>query len=497
MISAPKKALIIGAGPAGLAVSVLLARQGYAVEVLEKNLYPGGRCGRIVRDGFRFDTGATMMLMPGMYREVFRSLGLDFDTDLPMIRMKNLYTLCFDDGSRLAFSTDTGAMAQQLELMEPGSAARAARYVETGYRMYRLAVSRLLARNFTRWHQFFNLRNVLMLLRLRVFTTHTNFTRRYFRDPHLQMAYTYQNIYVGQNPYTAPALFAMIPSAELTEGSWFPVGGMHALVEKLLAEGEKLGVAVRYRTEVQRIHTQGNRVTGVVLADGTLREADLVVSAADLPHVYNRLLPTSFMKFRLKRMRYSCSAIVFHWGVGKRYPQLDHHTIFLSDTYREGMREIFGRKRVGEDPCFYVHAPVRSDPSAAPEECDALSVIVAVGHHDPSNTAEWQSLTEKVREAVIGKLIRAGLTDLREQIRFEMVFTPPQWEDAVHVARGAVFGSLAHSITQMGWFRPANRHRRYKNLYFTGGSTHPGNGVPMVLMSAKLAAERIASEQPL
>lgn len=490
------KAIVIGAGPAGLATAVLLARRGYAVEVYEKNPVMGGRCGRIVRDGFRFDTGATMMLMPGMYREVFGALGLDFNSSLPMVRMENLYTLCFDDGSRLAFTTDPAEMARRLDPMEPGSAANAAAYIKEGYAMYRLGFEKLLSRNFTRWHQFVNLRNVLMLFRLRVFSTHMAFTRKFFRDPRLRMAFTYQNIYVGQNPYTAPALFAMIPATELTEGAWFPMGGMHALVEKLAEEAEKLGVAIHAGTEVTKIATKGNQATGVELAGGKTVPAGLVVAAMDLPYAYNHLLPGSLIRQRLKRMRYSCSAIVFHWGVGKRYPQLDHHTIFLSDSYHEGMKAIFRGKRVGEDPCFYVHAPVRTDATAAPEGCDALSVIVAVGHHDPSNTAEWQSITDRAREAVLRKLTHAGLSDLREQIRFEMVFTPPQWEAWVNVAKGAVFGSLAHSITQMGWFRPANRHCRYKNLYFTGGSTHPGNGVPMVLMSAKLAAERIENEHP-
>jgi phytoene desaturase len=496
-MSEPLRAIVIGAGPAGLAAAVLLARHGYATEVYEKNLMVGGRCGRIVRDGFRFDTGATMMLMPGMYREVFDALGLDFSSDLPMSRMEDLYTLCFDDGSRLTFSSDPEVMAQRLNNLVPGSADKAAEYIEKGYGMYRLGFDKLLSRNFTRWHQFVNLRNVLMLFRLRVFASHAAFTKRFFSDRRLKMAFTYQNIYVGQNPYTAPALFAMIPATELREGAWFPVGGMHALVQRLVEEAGRLGVKIHTSKEVMQILTQGRRAIGVVLPGNVNVTADLVVSAMDLPHAYNNLLPASLMRRRLKLMRYSCSAMVFHWGVCRQYPQLDHHTIFLADTYRAGMKEIFRKKGVGDDPCFYVHAPVRTDPTAAPEGCDAISVIVAVGHHNPSNTADWEAITARVREAVLQKLIRAGLTDLREQIRFEMVFTPPQWEEWVHVAKGAVFGSLAHSITQMGWFRPQNRHRHFQNLYFTGGSTHPGNGVPMVLMSAKLVAERIVQEQPL
>lgn len=492
--NAVKRVVIIGAGPGGLATAVMLARHGYNVSVFEKNLFPGGRCGRIVREGFRFDTGATMMLMPGMYREAFEAMGLDFEKDLPMVRMEQLYTLCFDDDSRLAFSTDPETMHHRLEQLEPGSGAKAVDYIHKGYNMYKLGFERLLARNFTRWYQFVNLRNVVMLFRLRVFQTHTAFTRRFFRDRRLQMAFTYQNIYVGQNPFAAPALFAMIPASELAEGAWFPLGGMHALVQKLLSEAKSLGVQIHLGEEVLRILTQGRKTVGIELANQKVEEADLVVAAADLPYVYKNLLQPSLVRRRLDLMKYSCSAIVFHWGVNKRYTQLDHHTIFLSDTYRQGMHEIFRNKRVGDDPCFYVHAPVRTDATAAPEGCDAISVIVAVGHLHRRNQGQWDELQAKARSAVIRKLQKAGLDDIEEQIRFEMVFAPPDWESAVHVAKGSVFGSLAHSITQMGYFRPANRHRKYKNLWFAGGSTHPGNGIPMVLMSAKLVSERITNE---
>lgn len=489
------RVVVIGAGPSGLATAVILARHGYQVEVYEKNLYPGGRCGRIVHDGFRFDTGATMMLMPGMYREVFGALGLDFDKDLPMVKMDRLYTVCFDDGSKLQFSTNPKEMDQQLEKFEPGSAARARDFANQGYAMYQLGFKRLLARNFTRWHQFINLSNVRMLFRLKVFIKQMTFTKRFFHDRRLQMAFTYQNIYVGQNPCTAPALFSMIPAAELKEGAWFPVGGMHALIRRLVAEAEKLGVTLHYGTGVRKILVHQRKANGVLLTDGSTVLADTLIATADLPYVYQNLLPPSLMRHRLSMMKYSCSAIVFHWGVHKRYSQLDHHTIFLSDTYREGMRDIFRLKRIGEDPCFYVHAPARSDPSAASEGCDALSVIVAVGHLHARNQGEWEAMSAMVRKAVLQKLKKAGLEDLEEQIRFERVFTPPQWESAVNVVNGSVFGSLAHSITQMGYFRPANRHRKYRNLWFAGGSTHPGNGVPMVLMSAKLVSERILSER--
>jgi len=219
--------------------------------------------------------------------------------------------------------------------------------------------------------------------------------------------------------------------------------------------------------------------------------ADLVVANADLPYVYSRLLPKSRLSERLKKKEYSCSAIVFHWGVDKVYPQLDHHSIFLNDPYKEGMEKIFNEKSVSVQPSFYIHAPVRTDKSAAPENQDTLSVIVPVGHVDEKVDQDWQQMKQTARDGVIRRLKEAGLADIEEHIKFETCYMPKTWESYCNVTNGSVFGSLSHTILQMGYFRPHNRHRKYKNLYFAGGSTHPGNGIPLVLLSAKLTSERI------
>jgi phytoene desaturase len=367
--------------------------------------------------------------------------------------------------------------------------------VKTGVSLYKMAFERLLGRNFTRFFQFFNLSNALLLIKLKTYLRHYSYTARFFRSEHLRMAYTFQNIYVGQSPFSAPALFSMIPAAELTEGSMFPVGGMYSVAEKLMAEAVGLGVRFHFAKPVRKIITEAGRAAGVLFADGTEARADIIVSNADLPYVYRELLPPSLKSRRIERMKYSCSALVLHWAVDKQYPQLGQHSTFLADSFREGLDKIFIDKSMGDDPCFYIHAPVRTDPSAAPEGCDTLSVAVGVGHLDPKRPQDWNLITEKARSAVFSKLRKIGIDDIEEHIKFEIVTTPGSWEEALNVSRGSVFGSIGHNILQMGWFRPHNRDRRYRNLYFTGGSTHPGNGIPMVLLSARLVSERIINEQ--
>jgi phytoene desaturase len=240
-----------------------------------------------------------------------------------------------------------------------------------------------------------------------------------------------------------------------------------------------------------KIGINGRKAVSIILEDGTEIKADIIVANADLPYVYRKLLPDKRKSRKLDRMKYTCSAICYHWGLDKVYPQLGHHSVFLSEGFRDGLDSIFRDKSVNEHPSFYVHAPARTDPAAAPDKQDTLSVVVGAGHLDMRKKQDWDKMKERTRIAVIERLKQAGLQDIEEHIKFETCHTPESWESACNISKGSVFGSLSHNLMQMGYFRPHNHHSRYKNLFFTGGSTHPGNGIPNVLISARLTAERI------
>jgi phytoene desaturase len=490
-----KSAVIIGAGIGGITTAIYLAKSGYNVNIYEKNSVPGGRCGQLIHEGHRFDLGATMLLMPGVYREIFSSVGIDFDKTLEVKPLDDLYRLYFDDDTQIAFTTDQKIMESQLEAIEKGSFARSQSYVSEGYNFFKIAYKKLIGRNFYNIFQFTTLKNVMMLIRLKTYLTHQKYIQRFFKDPHLQMAYTFQNIYVGQSPFDAPAFFSMIPAIELVEGSFFPKGGIYAVVESLKSAALKSGVKFYFDKEVSGIEVDRVKAKAVKLADGEVISADLFIANADLPYIYHELLPDKRKSNHLDKLKYCCSAMVFHWGLDKRYPQLAHHNVFLNDGFRTGLRVIFKDKSADANPSFYVHAPVRTDPSAAPENHDTLSVIVGIGHLDETKQQDWNHFRNVSREAVINRLKKAGLTDVEDHIKFEICYSPKTWESVFHVSRGSVFGSLSHSLFQMGYFRPHNRHSKYRNLYFVGGSTHPGNGIPLVLLSAKLTAERILKEE--
>lgn len=493
-----KKVVIIGAGIGGITTAGFLAGNGYQVDVYEKNSVPGGRCSQIIRDGHRFDLGATMLLMPGIYRSVFKSLGLEFEQAIQVKELDDLYRIWFDDGQVLSFTSDKSRMREQLERIEPGSSLMAEKYVSVGYNIFKASLKNLIDRNFYSLFSFISPAMVPVILKLKPLTSHFRYTTRFFKHPHLLMAYTFQNIYVGQSPFSSPALFSMVPAAELTEGSLFPsAGGLYSVVERLTENARDKGVRFHFENSVKKIIVNGKKADGILLEDDSVIKADIVVANADLPYVYRELLPDRKASSHLDRLKYSCSAICFHWGIDKKYPQLSHHNVFLSDNFKKGLDKIFIEKSVSETPSFYVHAPAGTDPSAAPAGHDTLSVIVAAAHTDSKFNQDWEYLKQRTRVAVIRRLEKAGLEKLGDHIKFEISYTPESWERACNISRGSVFGSLGHNIFQMGYFRPHNRHDKYKNIYFAGGSTHPGNGIPNVLISARLVSERIMKEDKL
>jgi phytoene desaturase len=255
-------------------------------------------------------------------------------------------------------------------------------------------------------------------------------------------------------------------------------------------------VQFRTKTPVQCIETNGRSATAVILANGERLPADVIVANADLPWVYSDLLPDVAQAGRLDRQQYTCSTIMFYWGVDRVYPQLGTHNVFLAGDYEGSFDRIFRDKSLPDEPSIYIHAPARVDPAAAPPGQDSLYALVPVGHLDEARGQEWPALQQQARTAVLRQLAGIGISDLESHLKFEFSYTPRDWQSRYNLARGAAFG-LSHNFTQVGYLRPHNRHSRYQNLYFAGGSTHPGAGLPMVLLSARLTTERILKEMCL
>jgi phytoene desaturase len=487
-------AIVIGAGIGGIATAARLARNGYSVTVLEKNERAGGRANQIVRDGHRFDIGPTLFLMPEVWEETYAALGEQMADHLDLRRIDPTYTVHFEDGLRLRLTSNLGDMQTQLERIEKTGFSGFLRYITEGNLHYKVSLQKFVGRNFRSLFEYFSPRNLPLLFQLKALGKHYANTGRFFKDERLKAAFTFQNMYLGLSPFEAPATYSLLQYTELAEGVWYPMGGMYRAIESLTAIAEKLGVRFVYGCAVRELRTGRSRVESAITQDGREFRADVFVGNADLPYIYKELLPASREGARLGRKLYTCSTIMFYWGVDKQYPQLAHHNVFLAGGYRASFDQIFKEHDLPQQPSFYVHAPARTDPSAAPAGQDSLYVLVPVGHLDDHRPQDWDARVSRARAEVLRRLAaEMGITDLDQHLKFEIVYRPETWKQRFNLEKGAAFG-LSHNFMQVGYLRPANRHARYKNMYFAGASTHPGTGLPIVLLSARLTAERILAE---
>jgi phytoene desaturase len=489
----PQTAIVIGAGIGGLATAARLARAGFHVTVLEKSSAPGGRVYRYEREGYTFDTGATMYLMPQVFEQVYQELGERVEDHLDLIRVDPSCRIHFRDGDRIDLTGDMAGLQNQLEARETGSFGQALRYLGEAADAMRVGLERFVGRDFRNPLEYFTPANIPLFFQMKAHIKHYRNVSSYFQHPHLRQAFSFQNMYLGLSPFDAPATYSVLQFTEMADGVQFPRGGMYAVIESMMEICRRNGVQFRFHAPVVSIDVQANKATGVTLEGGTRVKADIVIANADLPYVYDQLLPDRREAARLKKMEYTCSELVFLWGLKKTYPQLLQHNIFLSGDYQRSFEKVFKDRSLPDEPSFYVNIPARGDSRLAPDGKDGMMVMVPVGHLDPSKSQDWEAITCRARQSVIDRLRSVGIDDIEQNLAFEAKFGPQEYQSQLNLMKGAAFG-LGYQITQIGYLRPHNKHRRYSNLYFVGASTHPGGGVPMVLISSRLVAERVIDD---
>ena len=491
-----RRALVVGAGLGGLAVALRLRRLGYDVVVVEKNARAGGRCDTWGEAGFRFDTGPTILLMRDVLDSLFTDCGERLEDHLDLVRLHPNYRITFADGAELVVGSDLAALLGQLEAFERGAGDSFLRYIaDAGYK-YRVSRKRFVERNFLHMGQFLapaNLPRFVDTGALRRLAPHV---ARFFRDPRLRIAFTFQSMYLGLAPRDAPAVYALLAYTEIAEGIWYPRGGMYRIVEALCSLLDGAGIELRTGTAVSRIRHRGGRACGVELDDGRSVDADVVVCNADLPWAYEHLLDASvrspYDSRRLERLRYGSSTLMLYLGMRGCPASLLHHNVYIGADPAAHFDAIFRSPAVPRDPAVYVHVPTRSDPELAPSGHDCVYVLVPCAPCDAG--VDWRNGgAAALRERGLDALGRIGVDAAPERIVVERMVTPDDWRDLYNLRRGSTFG-IAHDLFQVGIFRPANRSRALPNLYFVGASTQPGGGVPMVLLGARLVAERVAAE---
>ncbi|WP_433314982.1 phytoene desaturase family protein [Micromonospora sp. CA-269861] len=482
------RVVVVGAGLGGLACALHLAGSGRQVTVLEREPVPGGRAGRLGVDGYEFDTGPTVLTMPDLIAEALGAVGEELHDWLDLTPLDPAYRAYYPDGSTLDVLTDTTRMAAEISrVCGPREADGYLRFVEYARELWRLERTDFIERNLDAPTDLIT-GNLLKLLGGGAFRRLQTKINQFFRDPRTQRIFSFQAMYAGLAPHDALAIYAVIAYLDSVAGVYFPRGGIHAVSRAMAGAAEKHGVQIRYDTTVTRVETANGRATGVLTADGDLVPADVVVLNPDLPVAYRDLLPAAPQR----RLTYSPSCVVLHVGSRQGYAKIAHHNIHFGRAWKGTFDEVIRRGELMTDPSLLVTNPSRTDPAVAPPDRHTYYVLAPVPnlHRAPF---EWRGdLTQRYTDQLIGTLEERGYVGFGAGVEVLRAITPAEWEEQ-GMAAGTPFAA-AHTLFQTGPFRPSNLHRDLSNVVFVGSGTQPGVGVPMVLISGKLAAGRITGE---
>ena len=475
--------VVVGAGLGGLACALRLAGAGRRVTVLEREAGPGGRMGQLATAGYRFDTGPTVLTLPHLLDETLGAVGERASDRLELIRLDPAYRAHFPDGSSLDIRASTaGTAAEIARLCGPREADGYLRFTDYLTELYRLEWGRFIDRNLDHPGD-------LVSADLARLVAHGGFGRlsakvgQYFRDPRTQRVFSFQSLYAGLAPHRALALYAVIAYLDTVAGVYFPRGGMYAVAEALAEAAVKHGVTIRYGREVSEIEVAGGRARAARTRDGERVAADVVVLNPDLPVAARDLLGRPLRR----RLRYSPSCVVLHVGTPWRSDGLAHHNIFFGRAWRETFDDVIRHGRLMADPSLLVTNPTRTDPALAPAGRQAYYILAPVPNTEGG--PDWRTAGPAYADELLRVLAARGYPGLAESAEVRHLVTPADWADA-GMAAGTPFAS-AHTFRQTGPLRPGNLAPGLENVVFVGSGTQPGVGIPMVLVSARLAAERI------
>ena len=485
---------IIGAGPGGLAAAVLLQRKGFEVDLFEASDRVGGRNSRLSLGDFHFDTGPTFFLMPQILEQIFESCGRKMSDFVQLRRIDPMYRLDFGSGGDLQVTGDRRLMSESLAKFSRKDADRFFLFRERQRRKFEALFPALQNRHFS-WTDLVKIKNLAAIPFLDRASLYDEL-RDSFEDERVRLAFTFQAKYLGMSPFDCPSLFTILSHIEHELGVWHPVGGCHRVSEALAELFVELGGRLHLNSRVSRCLTTSKplgrgQVDALEIEGLGRKEFDFYVMNADFAHGMGQLFSNDDRKKyndeKLERLKYSCSTFMLYLGLNQKVP-LQHHSIYFAQNYRKNVRELSESHVVSQDPSFYVHNPVHVDPSMAPQGKSGLYVLVPVANLDSGT--DWDAYKGTYRKWILQKIRERSGIDLEPMIEAEHVITPRDWQRDYGVYKGATF-SLAHSLDQMLHLRPQNQSEDFTNFYLVGGGTHPGSGLPTILVSARIASDLI------
>ncbi len=487
-----RNAIVVGAGPGGLAAAVVLASAGLRVRIFERLPHVGGRTSTFDLQGFRFDLGPTFFLYPQVLSEIFAGAGYDLAREVEMVKLDPQYRLVFGAGGELLASPDRERMAKQVAQLAPEDVQGFHRFLTDNREKFE-RFRPCLERPFESATDLLSPDVLGLLPWLRPWRSLDAELGRFFRDPRMKLAFSFQSKYLGMSPFRCPSLFSILSFLEYEHGVFHPLGGCGAVTLALARVARDLGVEIETDTAVERIRFAGRRAIGVETARG-FTPADAVVLNADFARAASRLIPDALRKRwtdrRIASKKFSCSTFMLYLGLDG-IEDRPHHTIYIAADYKKNLEDIEKHQRLSDDPSLYVQNAAVTDSSLAPRGQSGLYVLAPVPHRTPN--VDWSHAAPAFRARVLERVEALGFSDIERRIRAERQITPDDWDHDYEIHQGAVF-NLAHSLDQMLHLRPHNRFEDVDGVYLVGGGTHPGSGLPVIFQSALISSRLLLAD---
>lgn len=484
------KAIVIGAGIAGIAASLRLRSQGFDVEVYEANPYTGGKLHAINQDGYRFDLGPSLFTMPQFIEELFELFGEEVTAHFEYIQKEIICNYFWSDGTTFSAKSDKQEYVEELCETFDESPAKVNAFLNRNQQKYELTAPLFLENSLHKLNTYLNtntLKSIAQIYKLHIFQSLDQTAKAYFKNKKTVQLINRYATYNGSSPYKTPGIMSLIPHLEQYYGTFFPKGGMHRISQSLYELGLRQNVSFNLSCKIRSILTDKGQAIGVMLENGEEQKADLVVCNMDVFPTYKSLLADHKAPKKTLAQERSSSALIFYWGIERSFPKLDLHNIFFSDNYQEEFEYLFDKKSICDDPTVYVNISSKDNPDDAPENCENWFVMI----NAPANyNQDWDVLVQKTRANILRKLSGILNTDIEALIATEYILEPTGIEKNTSSYRGALYGAASNN-TMAAFLRHPNFNKKIKNLYHCGGSVHPGGGIPLCMLSAKIVSDLV------
>lgn len=488
-----QKAIVIGSGFGGLAMAIRLQASGWQVELIEKNEMVGGHAYQFEKNGYTFDMGPSLITAPDIIRKIFESAGKKMEDYIDLLPLDPFYRIYFHDKTYIDYTGDSDKMKEQMAKFNKEDADNYDKFIENSRLVYDAVITEGLGG--TPFNKISTmLKFVPRALKIKAFNNSYGLAKKYFKDFRHRFMFSFHPLFIGGNPFRVPAIYLMISYLEKKDKIWFTKGGMYSLVTAFKNLFEELGGKVRTNSPVDKIIVENQEAKGVIVNGEEIR-SDIVVSNADVTHTYTKLIngtsSTKWSNLKIKNAKYSMSSFLLYLGVKKKYPELLHHTLILSERYKGLVQDIFDNKVLPEDFSMYLHVPSRTDSEMAPEGSESIYVLIPVANQQSG--IDWKTKGREFANKIINFLeADFDMVDLRNNIEVEEYFTPLDFATQRNSYLGTPWG-MEPTLLQSAYFRPHNRSEDIKNLYLVGAGTHPGAGLPGVMLSAE-ATEKVINE---